>query len=282
MERPELDGNNGDTVYVFQIREISGSGVANDGTIEGNEVAPNVYDDAIVITQIRQAIRTAGRETEMRSQLEMRKWMKELLARWNGAQIDQAIFTALETSATKTIYGGDAAATSDIEAGDYMTLALIGKCVTYAKKATPLITGPTYKGKQVPGIIVICPDQAADIMERDSAWNQSRMTAAVAGTDNPIFTGALGVHRNVPIHEHPRVATATTWGSGAIKGAQASFMGNQSGAIAYSKKKIWEEKTFDYGNKTGYCIGAIYGVTKLVMNSNDLGYIAVDTYRSDN
>ncbi|MDD5264696.1 MAG: DUF4043 family protein, partial [Candidatus Bipolaricaulis sp.] len=88
MERPELEGNQGDTVHVFQIREISGAGVANDGMMEGAEVAPNVYDDAIVLTQIRQAIRTAGRESEMRSLLDMRKWMKELLARWYGAYID--------------------------------------------------------------------------------------------------------------------------------------------------------------------------------------------------
>jgi N4-gp56 family major capsid protein len=282
MERPELTGNSGDTVYVFQIREISGAGVANDNTMEGNEVAPDVYDDAIVITQIRQAIKTGGKESEMRTTIEMRKWMKELLARWYGAYIDQLLFTAAETSPTKTIYGGDAAATTDIEAGDYMTLALISKCVTYAKKSTPLIVGPTYKGKQVPGIIVMSPDQAADLMERDASWNQSRMEAGVRGTDNPIFTGALGVHRNVPIHEHSRVSTSTTWGSGAIDGAQASFLGIQALGIAYSKKKIWEEKTFDYQNKTGYCIGAILGVTKLVMNSNDLGYIAVDTYRSDN
>ncbi len=282
MERPELTGNNGDTVYVFQIREISGGGVANDSTMEGNEVAPNVYDDAIVITQIRQAIRTAGRESEMRTQLEMRTWMKELLARWYGAHIDQLIFTALENSPTKTTYGGDATSTATIEAGDYMTLALISKAVTYCKKATPLVQGPTYKGKSVPGIIVISPDQAADLMERDAAWNQSRMEAAVRGTDNPIFTGALGVHRNVPIHEHSRVATSATWGGGAVVGAQASFMGIQAGAIAYSKKKIWEEKTFDYQNQTGYCIGAILGVTKLVMNSNDIGYLAIDTYRSDN
>ena len=151
-------------------------------------------------------------------------------------------------------YGGDAAATGDIEAGDYMTLALISKCVTYSKKATPLIVGPTYKGKQVPGIIVISPDQAADLMEHDASWNQSRMDAAVRGTDNPIFTGALGAHRNVPIHEHSRVAVATTWGTGAIKGAQASFMGIQSGAIAYSKKKIWEEKTQESGSLTQECV----------------------------
>jgi hypothetical protein len=35
-------------------------------------------------------------------------------------------------------------------------------------------------------------------------------------------------------------------------------------------------------NKQGYCIGAILGVTKLVMNAADLGYVAVDTMRSNN
>jgi N4-gp56 family major capsid protein len=283
VEMPELEKEQGDQVTVFQLREISGAGVANDGTMEGNEVAPAVYDDAVVLAQVRQAIRTAGRETEMRpSDKAMREWMKDLLSRWMAAQIDQAIFTALETSPTKYIYGGDGTATSDLEAGDYMTLNLIAKCVTYAKKANPMITGPTVKGKRVPGIIVMGPDQSFDLTERDAAWSQSRMQAAVAGNDNPIFTGALGVHKNVPIHEHPRCAISTTWGAGAVNGGLASFLGVQAGTIAYSKKKVWEEKTFDYQNKTGFCIGAIYGFTKNVFNSADNAYIGVATYRTSN
>lgn len=284
VEYPELQKEQGDVVYVGQIRELAGAGVANDSQMEDNEEAPDVYDDAITLTQIRNAVRTAGKETEMRpSDNKIREHAKELLRRWMGATIDQAIFTALADSCTKIIYGGDATATANIEAGDYMTLSLISKCVAYAKKANPKITGPNVKGKAMNGVIIVSPDQAFDLTERDAAWAQAQREAAKRGDDNPIFSGALGIHKNVAIHDHDRVSITAAWGSGSnLNGAQALFLGIQSAAIAYSTKKIWEEKTFDYGNKVGFCIGAIYGVTKLVFNSADNAVVAVDTYRTSN
>jgi N4-gp56 family major capsid protein len=246
VEFPDLEKDQGDVITYGQIRELSGAGVAADGAMETAEEAPLTYDDAITLTQIRNAVRTAGKETEMRpSDRGLREWAKELLQRWMSAQIDQALFTALEASATKSLFGGDATTTGSIEAGDYMTLSLISKCVAYAAKANPLIIGPTIKGKQMKGVIIISPDQAFDLSERDAAWAQAQREAQKRGDDNPIFSGALGIHKNVVIHEHPRVAIATTWGTGAVNGAQASFLGVQAGAIAYSKKKIWQEKTFD-------------------------------------
>jgi len=59
-------------------------------------------------------------------------------------------------------------------------------------------------------------------------------------------------------------------------------MGVASGAIAYVKKKIWNEKTFDYGNKVGFAIGALYGVTKAVFNSSDNAVVAVRSARTSN
>lgn len=283
VEMPDLEKDQGDQITFGTTRELSGAGVANDSTMEGSEEAPVTYDDAITIAQIRNAVRINGKETAQRpSDKDLRGKAKELLKRWMAATIDQAIFTALETGATKTLYGGDATTTATIEAGDYMTLNLISKCVAYAKKASPKITGPVIKGKRCNGVIVISPDQAFDLSERDAAWAQAQREAKQRGDDNPIFTGALGIHKNVPIHEHERVSVATTWGGGAVAGAQASFLGIQAAAIAYANRKIWEEKTFDYQNKVGFCIGAIYGITKAVFNSADNAYVAVDTYRSNN
>lgn len=284
IEYSDLQKEQGDTIYLGQIRELSGAGVANDAAMEDNEESPNTYDDLITLSQIRNAVRTAGRETEMRpSDNRIREYAKELLRRWMAAKIDQDLFTALESSCTKIIYGGDATATTDIEAGDYMTLSLISKAVTYAKKADPKIVGPTVKGKAMAGVIVMSPDQAYDLSERDAAWAQAQREAQKRGDDNPIFTGANGVHKNCAIHDHTRIALAATWGSGAnLNGAQALFLGIGSGAIAYSQKKIWEEKSFDYGNKVGFCVGAIYGVTKLVYNSADNAVVGVSTYRTSN
>lgn len=285
VEFPDLEKDQGDVLTLGELMQLDeGGGVANDGTMEGFEVAPDSYDDNITLTQIRNAIRTGGRESDMRpSDNGIREYAKELLQQWMAAKIDQDIFTALGTSCTKGIFGGDATTTADIEAGDYMTLSLISKCVAYSRKAAPLIIGPNVKGKPMNGVIVISPDQAYDLSERDSAWAQAQREAQKRGDDNPIFTGALGIHKNVPIHEHQRVLTSAVYGAGGnLAGAMGLFLGMKAGAIAYSKKKIWEEKTFDYANKAGFCIGSIYGMTKSVFNSADLAVVGVYTYRSNN
>ena len=244
VEFPELEQNQGYKHTYGQVRELSGAGVSGDSTMEGNEEAPSVYDDAIEINQIRNAVRSAGKLSEQYpSDKAVRSWAEELLRRWMAAKLDQDIFDALGLSLTKCIYGGDATATTDIEAGDYMTTSLLSKCVAYAKKATPKIEGKSINGKRL-YVAVISPDQAFDLRTRDSAWSQAQREATAPGDSNAIFTDALGKWNNCVIHEHDRVYTITTWGSGAnLNGATALFLGIQSGAIAYAKKKIWNEKT---------------------------------------
>jgi N4-gp56 family major capsid protein len=163
-----------------------------------------------------------------------------------------------------------------------MTLALISKCVAYAKKATPKIVGSSIKGKKY-YVIVISPDQEYDLRERDAAFAQAMREAMARGPDNPLFSGASGVWNNTVIHVHDKVAISAVYGAaGNLNGASAMFLGSGAGGIAYAKRKVWDEKTFDYGNKVGMCIGAIYGVTKAVFNSADNASVAVRTYRTSN
>ncbi len=164
-----------------------------------------------------------------------------------------------------------------------MTLALGGICKTYASKATPRIKGPTVKGKKYAGVMVMSPDQEHDLTTLDGSWAQGNREALPAGMDNPIFTDVIGVRRNVIYHSHPRISLATTWGAGAkLNGATALFLGIGAGTIAYAKKKIWEEKSFDYANKVGFCVGSLYGFTKNVFNAADYAVVGVRTYRSNN
>lgn len=283
VEFSDLEKSQGYQHTFGQIRYLSGGGVTGDSTMEGNEEVPDVFDDAITINQKRNAIRTAGKLSDRYpSDKATRQWAKTLLKQWMADVIDQDFFTDLGTSPTKVIFGGDATTTADVESGDYMTLSLISKCVAYSRKATPKIVGKKMKGKE--GFaIVISNDQAFDLSERDAAWAQAQREAMKAGPDNPIFHTALGIHKGTAIHEHERVALSTTWGSGSnLNGATALFMGVSAGAIAYAKRRIWNEKTFDYGNKVGFCIGSIYGTTKAVFNSADNALVAVRTFRSNN
>jgi len=284
VEYPELEKNQGDVITYGELMELSGSGVLNDAMMEGNEEAPTAYDDDITLYMQRNAIRTDGRMAMQRpSDAGYRTWAVELLRRWKGAITDQAMFTALGTSSTKALYGGDATSTATIEAGDYMTLYLIARAVAYCAKASPKIVGPSYRGKKTNGIVVMGPDQSFDLTQRDAQWSDTRMSALMRGMDNPVFTGALGMHKNVPIHEHVRCPISTAWGAGAnLTGATAFYMGIGCGAIAYGKRWIWDEKTFDYGNKVGFCAGFLWGVSKTVLNSADNALVELRTYRTSN
>jgi len=284
VEFPDLEKEQGYQHSFGQVRNLTaGGGVSGDSTMEGNEVEPDVYDDQITINQQRNAIRTKGKLSDQYpSDKGVRQWAKMLLKRWMAETIDQDLFDALNTSPTKAIYGGDATATSTIQAGDYMTLALISKAIAYSKKATPKIMPTMIKGKRY-YVVVISPDQEFDLTERDAAWAQAQREAQKPGYDNPIFSGALGIWKGTVIHSHEKVPIVTNWGSASsLKGATAMFMGVGCAGIAYAKRKIWNEKTFDYGNKVGFCIGAIYGTTKAVFNSADNALVAIRTYRSNN
>jgi N4-gp56 family major capsid protein len=283
VEFSELEENQGYQHTYGQIRELGGAGVSGDSTMEGFEDVPDVFDDAITINQRRNAVRSAGKLSEQYpSDKAVRTWAQELLDRWMAALLDQDIFDALGTSVTKGVWGGDATTTGTIEAGDYMTTSLLSKAVAYAAKATPQIIGKTIKGKEM-FVCVISPDQAFDMRTKDAAWAQAQREAQPPGDGNDIFTGKYGMWDQTVIHTHRRVATSAVWGTGAnLNGAMGLFMGLQSGAIAYAKRKIWNEKTFDYGNKVGFCIGAIYGVSKSVFNSADNAVAGVYTYRTSN
>lgn len=283
VELPELEKEQGYQVTFGQIRDLTGSGILGDSELEGNEETPTTYDDAITLDQKRNAIRTKGKLSDQYpSDKRVRMWAEDLLVQWMAATLDQDLFTALGTSPTKVYYGGDATTVNDIEAGDYMTLQLISKFKTYCKKATPKISPKAIKGKKY-HVIVIAPDQSFDLKNRDAAWAQAQREAQMRGPDNPLFSGAEGIWDGVVIHSHERVALATTWGSGAnLNGATALGLGTAAGGIAYAKRKIWNEKTFDYANKVGFAIGAIYGVTKAVFKSADNAVVAVRTYRTSN
>lgn len=283
VEFPDLEREQGYQHTFGQVRNLSGAGVAGDAIMEGNEEVPNVYDDAITINQTRNAVRTKGKLSDQYpSDKNVRQWAKRLLKRWMADDIDQAIFTAIHTGPTKDLYGGDATTILTIEAGDYMTLALISKAVAYAKKATPGIMPTGIKGKRY-YVCVMSPDQEFDLKERDASWSQAQREAMKPGLDNALFSGAIGIWNGTVLHVHERVPTSVVYGAATnLNGAEAAFMGVGCAGIAYAKRKVWNEKTFDYGNKVGFCIGSIYGVTKAVFNAADNALVVLRTYRTNN
>jgi len=278
----DLARKKGDTATIGAIGELTGSGVSGDGIMEGNEELLPTYDDNITLDQIRNAVRIEGAMTEQRTSIALRQKASNALGNWLANKITQDTFDGLTLSPNRVVYGGDATSRATIEASDYFTSTLIKKCTTIAGKVTPEIKPVTKAGMEV-FVMTIADDCGYDLAVSDSVYNQAMREAMPRGADNPIFKNAYAKMHDTIIQKHKYITTSATFGSAStIAGAENLFMGKGAGAWLFAKDKFWKEKTFDYDNSPGVCVGAIFGVGKLVFNSKDNAVIVVVTSRTNN
>ena len=64
--KDETSKSAGDQVTYGLRMQLSGLGVLGDGTLEGNEEALTTYSDALIINQLRHAVRSQGRMSQQR------------------------------------------------------------------------------------------------------------------------------------------------------------------------------------------------------------------------
>ena len=279
--KKNLEATPGETITFTLARQLSSAGVTGDARQEDNEEAVSWYSNTITINQFRNAVRLSGRMSEKRTAFSQRRVAKQLLKDWLAAFIDNRIFTTMATSPTRAIYGGTATSTATIATGDYLSLALITRGKTLARKVTPQIFPVNVEGGDY-FLLTVSPDALLDLQTYDPAWAQAQREAQIRGASNPLFTGAEGIWDRVVIRSSTRVPLATDWGAGGnINGSENMLFGRQAGIWAWGKKPEWVEQSFDYLNKTGFCIGAILEIAKATFNSQDNGEIAMRTFRSN-
>ncbi|MEJ0071192.1 MAG: DUF4043 family protein [Pseudomonadota bacterium] len=64
--KDELQKGSGDKITYGLRMQLSGTGVLGDGTLEGNEESLTTYSDAVILYQLRHAVRSAGRMSQQR------------------------------------------------------------------------------------------------------------------------------------------------------------------------------------------------------------------------
>lgn len=279
--KESLMGQPGDQITFTLLRKLSGGGVSGDSTMEGSEEVMVPYSDTVVLDQLRNAIRLKGKLSERRTAWSQRNAAKTLLQTWMAETIDDDVFTQFDTSPTTVVYGGSATATANITASDAFAPVTIDKAVAKAKKAAPKVWAVKINGREW-YVVLIHTDVAYDLRQ-NSTWLQAQREANIRGDENPIFNGMLGIWNGCVVHEHEKVPISTTYGAlSNLPGASNFFLGRQAGLFAWGQRPQWWEKEFDYGNKTGFCIGAIWDFTKAVFNSADHAFMALRTYRTNN
>lgn len=177
-----------------------------------------------------------------------------------------------------------------------LKLADIDRAVAKAKTLTPALRpvsmvagalGTPGATKDKLYVVFVHPFQTYQLRTNTSTGNwfdlqKAAMTGGQIG-NNPLITGVLGTYNQCIIVEDsrvPQVASTVTASSsyrrGILCGAQAAAIGfgqNNSG-----QEVKWVEEEFDYQNQVGISAAMIWGMKKMVFNSQDFSTIVMSGY----
>jgi N4-gp56 family major capsid protein len=289
VEKAMEEGKGADVT--FGMVGLTGTAVTGDSSLEGNEDGLSSYSLTVSTSQRRFGVTNAGRFDDSKVLYGFRKEALAQLKRVYAEDIDSQIFSALTSTGSSSSYlRADASASvyaaadpkaaladnDDIVLNDISKLkrmAQLGK--TNSWKIKPLkVDGKEYY------ILIVHPEVAYD-MFKISGWQTIQQNANLRGSENPLFTGALGVYDGVVIHEHESISQFTDGGGASVVGARNLFMGAGAACMGTIGGMSWVEKSFDYGNKLGVAGGKIYGVSRTAFNSKDYGVIQYVTSHTD-
>lgn len=288
----------------YQLRaQLCGTGVIGDGTLEGNEETMNVYTDAMVINQLRNAVRSSGKMSEQRVPFSVREEMQKALSDWYAGVFDLGGFNQLTgntgataaqgglqvpTAPTNVIMANASTTASLVSAGATASNVFNLRLVDYALEQAKLDnscegTGYPLRPIKINGseyfVCFLHPYQVTAMRTSTTAaqWFDIQQAVLQGGgiTNNPIFTGALGMYNGVIFHESPRIPQVSSAYRAILCGAQAAVLA--FGQDSAGNKVSWTEELFDYGNQLGVSAGMIWGLKKTVFNALDFGVITILT-----
>ena len=310
--KSETSKQAGDQITVGLRMQLSGAGVQADGTLEGNEEALTTYSDAVLINQLRHAVRSAGKMSEQRVPFSVRDEARMGLQDWWTDRIETWFFNQVcgNTAQSDTRYTGNQAAIAPTASTGWLytsvdhttdatldstdkfdSLTYIDSAVVLAKTNSPAIRPATVRGRKC-YVLFMHPLQVRDLKQASSGqtWMDIQRALVEGGfkgeNDSPIYKGGsmVGYYNGVLMLESTRVpygVSATTTAETDVR--RAVLCGAQSALFAHGQKNgagemSWTEELFDYGNQLGVAAGMIAGMKKTVFNSKDFGTIVLSSY----
>lgn len=303
--RDETQKSAGDKITYGLRMQLSGAGVIGDGTLEGQEEALTTFSDALVVNQLRHAVRSAGRMSQQRVPFEIRDEALSGLRDWWSDRIDASFLNQVcgNTSQADTRFTGlqatvdadsnhhvyinsNEASDASISTTSTFTLSIIDKAVERARTLTPAIRPVNIGGKQF-YVGILHPYQVTDLRTNTNSgqWLDIQKAAMTGGEidDNPIFDGSLGVYNGVILHSDIRVGPGINSSAAVANTRRAAFLGGQAAVCGYGRDNgperfTWVEELFDYENELGVSAGMIWGLKKTVFNSLDFATVVMATY----
>lgn len=303
-------------LLTFGIRQqLQGAGVSGDDTLEGSEEGLVTYTQQLTINQLRHAVRSKGKMSEQRVPFSVRNEARDGLSDWWSDRWDSWFFNQISGNTQITdakYFGFNALAAPD---AGHMVLGNIGATVAAgtvalaeaslsatstarfhlglidrARERAALAVN-TFRPIIVDGqkryVAFLHPYQVTSLRQSvaSTQWSDIQLAALSARneSDNPLYSGALGIYNDTVLHVSTRIPLVAGATAGTLNVARAAFCGAQAACMGwgqgYGKSSMdWNEELFDYKNKLGVEAGCIGGITKTRFNGSDFAAITMSTY----
>lgn len=306
--KTELDQNAGDAITIGLRVQMSGDGVTEGQTLQGNEESFSTYNDKLIINELAHAGRVKGKNSidQQRVPFSLRTEAKEGMKDWFANRFDTCMANHLagNTLETRMQYVGNNAITASTNIyrpnsdtddatvnGDntaIMKLGVLDALVERANTASPLIR-PIMVGGERKYLAFLHDYQVTDMRTNANAgqWLDIQKSALAGGiaSKSPIYTGALGEYNGVILHKWNRLPVGiSNAGAAQTSTRRGVFCGAQAAAVGFGKEFgkgshfKWVEELFDYERELGVSAQTVWGIKKSVFNSADFAVIPFTTY----
>lgn len=254
---------------------LKGNGVSGNNTLKGNEEEMQMYDFSVKTTLVRNAV-TRFEADDQKSPYENLPLIKGVLVQWLSDWKDNKLISALTANPTtgERLIASAAGTEVSLTANDKLTCAVIGRAKRKAKMHEPMVKPLKIDGQDK--YIMLVGTWAARDLKADPVWQAAQQNAAIRGSKNPIFTGALGEYDGVVLYEYERVQNTKT-GASSANVVHNLLLGQQAACFAVAREARFIKDEDDYGNVQGNGIAFFGGIEKSVYNSKDYGVIQVMT-----
>lgn len=266
----------GDKVIFGLVMNLTGPGVAgNRQQLVGHEEELKLYDFAVETQLVRNAVARYEAD-DQKSPYDNLALIKSALVQWASDWYDNQLISKLTANPTagEQIIANATGTENALTANDKLTTAVISRARRKAMLHAPKVNPVKVEGKEY-YVMLVSPWAAKDLKD-DAKWLAAQQHAANRGSDNPIFTGALGTYDGVVLYEYERVLNTTT-GASSANVCHNLLLGKQAACFAESKAPYHIKQVDDYGNMEGNGIALYAGIEKSKYNEKDYGSIQVMT-----
>lgn len=310
--KEDFKKGNGDKITCSLRARLTGDGITENETAEGNGESLSIYSDSLFINELGWVVSSRSDKTidQQRVPWDLRAQCKDALGEWWADRFSKSFFNQVcsYTPQTNTKYtglnavvgigatsalerqivAGSNANDEDLGSSDTFTLELIDQAVEAATVGDQKVRPIKING-QDKYVVYLHPFQVTSLRTQTGTtqWNAIQQSALAGGNDskNPIYTGALGEYNGCILRKNQDVTQGVNSSSGAAISTvrRAVLLGAQAAAVGFGKdgskeRARWNEELLDHKRKLEVSAWQIWGLKKCVWNSVDFGTVVISTY----